>query len=477
MGSLDVTSGVVGLPRRSENDHPDVSENLHTENPRSDKNKNKFLLIMEKVNMVFLIVLVCYLSWTIPATFGLFDPPSAASSSTILQNDNTSLLNQTDSLIVDKSIADKVIQGFFDFNNDSKSSSFPPKHSKKWKAARRRRLKKKKNSSKRRLRKKNKQRRKNKSLKRRKGRILHKLKPITIRQIIEMVAQEALTKTSGSYNYNQLEAEILGTKFPTKSSQVSSTESSVKLQIDASSNEWSPWNPCSVTCGMGQQERSRDCGSACREMETQACYGKPCYDDGIRKKKKFSWEYQNIIPDSTLRPKDFINPEKDVCKRWMSCNKDTIASYLKRAALPSCPCLYPLHLNYNPKVWDPQTKQHFNWLEVDLKSEGLYAYKPSAKFCIRSKLYKGVQTLASQMCCYDNEFKLITRGKGAGTPNLISPEMSPELHHKLDINPWIICKGDWSRYNQILPPDNGQNCSTNPDDNVILQQRIDSENY
>lgn len=152
-----------------------------------------------------------------------------------------------------------------------------------------------------------------------------------------------------------------------------------------------------------------------------------------------------LFKENFFFTKLFCIAEKDVCKRWMSCNKDTIASYLKRAALPSCPCLYPLHLNYNPKVWDPQTKQHFNWLEVDLKSEGLYAYKPSAKFCIRSKLYKGVQTLASQMCCYDNEFKLITRGKGAGTPNLISPEMSPELHHKLDINPWIICKGDWSR--------------------------------
>lgn len=147
-----------------------------------------------------------------------------------------------------------------------------------------------------------------------------------------------------------------------------------------------------------------------------------------------------------LRDSGFFSSEIDVCKRWMSCNKDTISSYLKHASLPSCPCLYPLHLNYNPKVWDPQGKKHYHWIDIDLRSEGLYAYKPSAKFCIRSKLFKGVQTLASQMCCYDNEFKLITRGKGAGTPNLISPEMSPELHHKLDINPWIICKGDWSRY-------------------------------
>lgn len=151
----------------------------------------------------------------------------------------------------------------------------------------------------------------------------------------------------------------------------------------------------------------------------------------------------------TFPPLNYFS-EKDVCKRWMSCNKDTISSYLKHAALPSCPCLYPLHLSYNPKVWDPHAKKHYNWMDVDAKTEGLYAYKPSAKFCIRSKLFKGVPTLASQMCCYDNDFKLITRGKGAGTPNLISPEMSPELHHKLDINPWIICKGDWSRYEFML---------------------------
>ncbi|XP_062589342.1 isthmin-1-like [Saccostrea cucullata] len=474
MGSLTITSHVVNPPSRSNNELPVTSENIHTENNNStnDKNKKTFLRIMEKVNMVFLIVLVCYLSWTIPATFGLFDPPSSSSSSTLLQN--RSLLNGTESLIVDTNVANKVIHGFVDFNNESKSTTFPAKHSKKWKAAKRRRQKKKLNKN----RKKNKNR-KNKSMKRKKSRIFHRLKPITIRQIIEMVAQEALTKTSGSYDYNQLEAEILNNNFLPKTPQVSSArdESSVKLQIDASSKEWSSWSLCSVTCGMGQQERSRDCGSACREMETQACYRRRCYDDSARKKNKFAWEYENIIPDSTLRPKDFINPEKDVCKRWMACNKDTISSYLKRAALPSCPCLYPLHLGYNPKVWDPHAKKHYSWADVDTKAEGLYAYKPSARFCIRSKLYKGVKTLSSQMCCYDNEFKLITRGKGAGTPNLISPEMSPELHHKLDINPWIICKGDWSRYNQILPPDNGRKCSTNPDDNVILQQRIDSENY
>jgi hypothetical protein len=134
-------------------------------------------------------------------------------------------------LQVDTKVANTVIQGYVDFNNDSQSTAFPTKHSKKWKTAKRRRPKKKLNSSKKRWRKKKKNG-KNKSMNRRKGRFFQKLKPITIRQIIEMVAQEALTKTSGSYDYNQLENEVNDNSFPPETPYVSGEESSVKLKIE-----------------------------------------------------------------------------------------------------------------------------------------------------------------------------------------------------------------------------------------------------
>ena len=65
---------------------------------------------------------------------------------------------------------------------------------------------------------------------------------------------------------------------------------------------------------------------------------------------------------------------------------------------------------------------------------------------------------------------LLTRGKGAGTPNLISTEFSAELHYKVDILPWIICKGDWSRYNEARPPNNGQKCTESPSDEDYIKQ-------
>lgn len=135
----------------------------------------------------------------------------------------------------------------------------------------------------------------------------------------------------------------------------------------------------------------------------------------------------------------------DTCEEWIECNNETIKSYLNTSNLPSCPCYYPLHLDYNNKVWDRHKQKHFRWHDIIMLDESVKAYKPKAHYCIRSKLYRGTKTLAAQSCCYDDTMRLITRGKSAGTPNLISPEISPELHQKLDISPWIICKGDWTR--------------------------------
>ena len=67
-----------------------------------------------------------------------------------------------------------------------------------------------------------------------------------------------------------------------------------------------------------------------------------------------------------------------------------------------------------------------------------------AKRCVRSEVGEG--TLAAQNCCYDSANKLLTRGSGAGTPDVISPDISAPLHQLVDKVPWLMCRGDWTRY-------------------------------
>lgn len=135
--------------------------------------------------------------------------------------------------------------------------------------------------------------------------------------------------------------------------------------------------------------------------------------------------------------------DKDVCTKWMKCNHKFAQDFIKNSSLPACPCTFPLVRVRNKDVFDARTERNVRW--IDASSHKDLVYKPGAFVCMRSALYHGTATLAVQQCCYDSGYKLITRGKSAGTPILISPEISKELHHKIDLLPWIICKGDWIR--------------------------------
>lgn len=172
--------------------------------------------------------------------------------------------------------------------------------------------------------------------------------------------------------------------------------------------------------------------------------------------------------------------DTDSCERWMSCKSEFLKKYMHKVIndLPSCPCSYPTEVAYSTAdIFDRIKRKDFRWKDASGPKEKLEIYKPTARYCIRSMLSLESTTLAAQHCCYGDNMQLITRGKGAGTPNLISTEFSAELHYKVDILPWIICKGDWSRYNEARPPNNGQKCTESPSDEDYIKQFQEAREY
>ena len=130
----------------------------------------------------------------------------------------------------------------------------------------------------------------------------------------------------------------------------------------------------------------------------------------------------------------FFFIEVDHCGLWLQCKNPKLQFYRAGLAdLPSCPCVYPNGIRSNTLIWDSVKKRHFYWHDASSDDEHMSAYKPGARQCIMSNIVPGTFVLASQQCCYDHSFKLITRGQAAGTPNLISPEISRQLHYKVDI--------------------------------------------
>uniref|UniRef100_A0A8C7PST1 Isthmin 2a n=1 Tax=Oncorhynchus mykiss TaxID=8022 RepID=A0A8C7PST1_ONCMY len=236
--------------------------------------------------------------------------------------------------------------------------------------------------------------------------------------------------------------------------------------------EWSAWSPCSVTCGHGNQKRIRSCGYACTATESRTCDLDRCPDDLLA--------VTELIPLETTNGTDSLDTNVDSCEKWLSCKNDFLQKYLHQVLteLPSCPCSYPSEAVYSAvNIFDKTLRKTYRWRDASGPKERLDIYKPSARFCTRSMLSFDSTTLAAQHCCYGDHMKLITRGKGAGAPNLISTEFSPELHYKVDVLPWILCKGDWSRFHSVRPPNNGLQCAHNPTEDVYQAELEEAREY
>ncbi|XP_017290311.1 isthmin-2 isoform X2 [Kryptolebias marmoratus] len=238
---------------------------------------------------------------------------------------------------------------------------------------------------------------------------------------------------------------------------------------DVDYEEWSDWAPCSATCGFGSQKRTRSCGYACTATESRTCDLETCPDSVM-----------TVTELTPLQTTSSTDSNVDSCEKWLSCRNDFLQAYLHQVLteLPSCPCSYPSEVVYGTvSIQDAGLRRTYRWRDASGPKERLDIYKPSARFCVRSMLSYDSTTLAEQHCCYDDRMQLITRGKGAGAPDLISTEFSPELHYKVDVLPWILCKGDWSRFHSVRPPNNGLGCSENPPEPEFQVELREAQEY
>ncbi|XP_071636648.1 uncharacterized protein [Temnothorax longispinosus] len=170
--------------------------------------------------------------------------------------------------------------------------------------------------------------------------------------------------------------------------------------------------------------------------------------------------------------------DEDRCQKWLN-NREKIETAFPGsvADLPGCPCLYPNSIFYNNQIWDSKRDRKFRWRDVSHDKDRIAIYKPGAVYCVQTLPSQENESAIVQHCCYDESRRLLTRGSGAGTPYIVSPDVSPLLHDKIDLLPWRLCKGDFTRYNEVRIPNNDNDCEINPDNEEYQHQVERAKNY
>lgn len=76
-----VTQTALTITDHGRADDTQQTSSTTAEKPAAKHRLRKFLRVFERINMVFILIFVCYLSWTIPAHYGLYSGKSGSQKS------------------------------------------------------------------------------------------------------------------------------------------------------------------------------------------------------------------------------------------------------------------------------------------------------------------------------------------------------------------------------------------------------------
>lgn len=172
-----------------------------------------------------------------------------------------------------------------------------------------------------------------------------------------------------------------------------------------------------------------------------------CRWDEVRKRCSDVCSLPQII-----EKKRYISPETCPClqcERWYQIEKDRSRQWIEE--LPICPCRVRVvgpTIPFFGRTSLSVDNSQYTWTEDfscnPESANDCARYHPGAYGCIRSES-TNEDSYSGQQCCYNSTGRVISRGVGAGSPDLVAGTASNFLnpfapsHDDLDVDPWENC--------------------------------------